>query len=224
MSRTPRPAPAVVHLDHCNGCGRCFEDCPFSAVVLVSRNDGRRHAVQAHVDSDLCAGCGICVGACPSSTPFRSTGRFVTGIDLFERPLAAVRERVRAGLSAQPGAQVLFGCDEGADVARITAPGVIAVSLPCSAMLPPSFAEFALRYGASRVIIVNCGTSACTYRLGGRWTAERLAGQREPTVRAHVRGPQLQLVEALRGDEPRLYRALLCVDEAPGVVSERTSA
>jgi ferredoxin len=208
MSRSPLPAPAVVHLDHCNGCGRCFEDCPFGAIVLVPRSDSRRHAVQAQVAGDLCAGCGICVGACPTATPFRSTERFVTGIDLPDRPLAALRERLRAGLDAQPGALVLFGCDEGADIALLDAPGVISLSLPCSAMLPPSFAEFALRCGAARVVVASCGAYACAYRLGGRWTAERLAGKREPYLRVQVRGPQVQQVDALRGDEPRLRTAL----------------
>jgi ferredoxin len=228
-SRAPRPVPAAVHLDHCNGCGRCFEDCPFSAVVLVPRSDGRRHAVQAQVDGDLCAGCGICVGACPTATPFRSSKRFVTGIDLPERPLAALRERLCAGLDARPGALVLFGCDEGVDVGVLAAPGVLALSLPCSAMLPPSFAEFALRRGAARVVVASCGATACAYRLGGRWTAERLAGQREPYLRAQVRGPRVQRIDALRGDEPRLraalgsagnatpMRALMGVPESPDV-------
>jgi ferredoxin/coenzyme F420-reducing hydrogenase delta subunit len=223
-SREPRPQPAVVQVDHCNGCGRCFEDCPFSAVVLVPRTDGRRHAVQAQVEGDLCAGCGICVGACPSSTPFRSTERLMTGIDLPERRIAALRARVREGLSAQPGAQVIFGCDEGADVAQVATPGVLALSLPCSAMLPPSFAEFALRRGASRVVVASCGTSACAYRLGGRWTAERLAGQREPYLRARVRGPQVHLVDALRGDEMRLRETLLESDFTSASASERPHA
>ncbi len=208
-ARTPRRAPAVVALEHCNGCGRCFEDCPFSAVVLVARSDGRRHAVQAQVDADQCAGCGICVGACPSSTPFRSVGRLVSGIDLRAEPLAALRESVRAGLVAQPGAVVLFGCDEGADITQLATPDVVSLSLPCSAMLPPSFAEFALRHGARRVVVASCGTNACAYRLGGRWTAERLAGLRAPALRRRVRGPQVQLLAVLRGEETRLRRALL---------------
>jgi ferredoxin len=183
-------------------------------VVLVPRSDGRRHAVQAQVDGDLCAGCGICVGACPTATPFRSTEKFVTGIDLPDRPLGALRERLRAGLDAQPGALVLFGCDEGADIALLAAPGVVALSLPCSAMLPPSFAEFALRRGAARVVVASCGESACAFRLGGRWTAERLAGRREPYLRVRVRGPQVQQVDALRGDEPRLRAKLQSLTRA----------
>jgi ferredoxin/coenzyme F420-reducing hydrogenase delta subunit len=208
VARAPRPAPAVVQLDHCNGCGRCFEDCPFSALVLAPRSDGARHAVQAQVDPDLCAGCGICVGACPTATPFRSMDRLATGIELPDRPLAQARERLRAGLAADPGALVLFGCEEGADVGRCAGRGVVALALPCSAMLPPSFVEFALRCGAADVIVGSCGASGCAYRLGGRWTDERLTGRREPSLRAHARGPHVQVVDALSGEEARLQRAI----------------
>jgi ferredoxin/coenzyme F420-reducing hydrogenase delta subunit len=206
--RRPRPEAAVVDLAHCNGCRRCFEDCPFSAIALVPRTDHRPYAVQPVVDTDLCAGCGICVGACPSSIPFRPRERLATGIDLPDRPLTALRDALRRGLAAQPGAAVLFGCDEGADVRRVEAPGVIALSAPCCAMLPPAFADYALRQGAARVVVASCGTHACGYWLGGRWMAQRLAGEREPMLRERARGPRVRLVAALRGDEARL-RALL---------------
>jgi hypothetical protein len=78
-------------------------------------------------------------------------------------------------------------------------------------------------------VVASCGATACAYRLGGRWTAERLAGQREPYLRAQVRGPQVRRIDALRGDEPRLraalgsagngtlMRALMGVPESPDV-------
>ena len=220
IARVPRPRAAVVQLDHCNGCGRCFDDCPFGAVVLVPRSDGRRHSVQAKVESDLCAGCGICVGACPTATPFRST-QLVTGIDLPDLPLAALRERLRHALAADPGAAVLFGCDDGARVDELAGRGVIALSLRCAAMLPPSFVEYALRRGAARVVVARCGADACTYRLGGRWVSQRLAGAREPYLRERVRGPQVQLVDALRGDESRLRQALARPVVLPGLAEDR---
>ncbi len=206
--RAPRPPAAVVDLARCNGCRRCFEDCPYSAIVLVPRSDGRPYAVQPEVAADLCAGCGICVGSCPASLPFRARGRLATGIDLPARPLSALRDALRSRLAAQPGATVVFGCDEGASVDRVAAPAVVALSLPCCAMLPPSFADYALRLGAARVVVASCGSHGCAYRLGGRWTGQRLAGLRDPVLHPRARGAQVRLVEALRGDEATLCAAV----------------
>ena len=118
-ARTPRPAAAVVDLANCNGCGRCVADCPYAAVTMQSRTDGRTAPRKAVVDPVLCAGCGICAGACPSSTPFRSVADLVTGIDMPQAPIAALRTRLDAALGSiaafpadprVPGI-VVFGCD-----------------------------------------------------------------------------------------------------------------
>jgi ferredoxin/coenzyme F420-reducing hydrogenase delta subunit len=229
--RQPRPTPAVVDLAQCNGCGRCFDDCPYGAVVLAPRRDGRRHALQAVVASDLCASCGICVGACPSSNPFRSIEPLATGIDLPQFPVAALRAKLRDALADRPGATVVFGCAEGADLDRLDAPGVVTLSLACAGQLPPSFADYALRRGATRVLIASCGEHACEYRFGARWTAHRLSGLREPALRAHVR-PRVRLIEAGRGEEDRVREALATFDEtapfapvspANGALSARTA-
>ena len=103
-ARAPRPVAAVVNLANCNGCARCFADCPYAAVTMQPRTDGRNHPRQAVVDPDLCAGCGICAGACPSSTPFRSVAELVTGIDMPQAPIDALRAELEAALArlAQP--------------------------------------------------------------------------------------------------------------------------
>lgn len=64
---------AEVHPDHCSGCRRCFDDCPYSAITMVPHTNGRRGVQLAVVDADLCASCGICVGSCPR--PHRFAGR-----------------------------------------------------------------------------------------------------------------------------------------------------
>ncbi|MEK9133556.1 MAG: cytochrome b N-terminal domain-containing protein, partial [Pseudomonadota bacterium] len=56
--RREEPA-AVVDLANCNGCGRCFADCPYSAVILQPRRDGLPFESQAVVEPDLCTACGI---------------------------------------------------------------------------------------------------------------------------------------------------------------------
>jgi ferredoxin/coenzyme F420-reducing hydrogenase delta subunit len=219
--RAQRPAAAVVDLANCNGCGRCFDDCPYGAVALAFRSDGRRHTMQAVVNADMCAGCGICVGACPTANPFRSVDPLITGIDLPQLPLTALRTRLSEALQARPGATVVFGCDEGADLDAVDAPGVVKLSLVCAGQLPPSFVDYALRQGAARVLIAACGEHTCTYRFGARWTAQRLAGTREPALREHARGPQVRLIEADRGEEDRVRDALASRDDAGALHSIR---
>jgi coenzyme F420-reducing hydrogenase delta subunit/ferredoxin len=188
LPRAPRAPAARVDLANCNGCGRCFADCPYAAVTLQPRTDGKPMLRQAIVDPDLCAACGICAGACPSSTPFRSAGELVSGIDMPQRPMRSLRAELERAIGALRGRVrvVVFGCDGAADAAALAAADTAVVSLICTAMLPPSFVEYALRSGADGVLITGCREGDCQYRLGNRWTEERLAGRREPHLRALV--------------------------------------
>ena len=199
---------AVVDPVNCNGCRRCFDDCPYAAVTMVP-HPTRSLRQLAQVNADLCASCGICVGACPSSTPFRSATELVTGIDMPSAPIGILRRKLVQGLAAlgeHPCKIAVFGCDHGADVGRLAAPDVAAFSLMCTAQLPPSFVEYALRDGAAGVLVSTCAEGACEYRLGQRWTAERLQGMREPHLRASV--PRERLALASAGAETAVYQAL----------------
>ncbi len=186
----PRTSPAVaeVHLDNCNGCSRCFNDCPYSAIVMQPRQDGRPFALQPVVDPNLCASCGICVGACPSSMPFRNS-EFVSGIELPHQLLATLRadtDRALATLSGNARVMV-FGCDCAYDVRALQSEGVAALSLPCTGMLPPAFIDYVLRDArVEGVMVVGCREGDCQYRLGIRWTELRMARQRVPHLRQRV--------------------------------------
>ena len=237
----PQPAAApiaVVDAANCNGCRRCFDDCPYEAVTMVPhprsrkrraapsflappRGDGRREAAaleaplsvrqMAQVNADLCASCGICVGACPSSTPFRSVAKLVTGIDMPSAPIGTLRRQLTQGLAAMgdaPHKIVVFGCDHGADVTQLADRDVAAFSLMCTGQLPPSFVEYALRDGAAGALVSTCREGGCAFRLGERWTAERLQGTREPHLRAAVPRDRFALVRAGAGDEGAVRAAL----------------
>ena len=41
LPRLRRPPAAQVHLDWCNGCGRCADDCPYAAIAMGRRSRGR---------------------------------------------------------------------------------------------------------------------------------------------------------------------------------------
>lgn len=208
----PHPAAAaiaVVDAPNCNGCSRCHADCPYEAITMVPHPDKRAHQI-AIVDADLCAGCGICAGSCPSSTPFRSQERLVTGIDMPQLPVDALRRQLEARLAALEGRTrlVVFGCDQSADVAALDAADTAALSLICAGMLPPSFIEYALRSGADGVVVAGCRDGGCEFRLGMEWTRERLTRHREPHLRQLVPLDRIEIVPVARGEDARLAVAV----------------
>ena len=210
FSRGAGPPVAEVHPDACNGCRRCFEDCPFGAIVMVPHPGGIAGRQFASVIPNLCASCGICAGACPSSTPFRSVAELVTGIDMPQLPIGKLKQALGLGLAQLQGEDriVVFGCDQGASVANLAGADVASFSLICTGMLPPSFVEYAVRSGATGVLVTGCRAGGCAYRLGNRWTEERLAGTREPHLRRSVRREALRIAWADRDEDDDLAAAL----------------
>jgi coenzyme F420-reducing hydrogenase delta subunit/Pyruvate/2-oxoacid:ferredoxin oxidoreductase delta subunit len=202
-SKAIREPVAVVDPQNCNGCQRCFVDCPYAAVTMVPHPNQRIGRQLAVVDADLCASCGICAGSCPSSTPFRSGQALATGIDMPMLPVDTLRRQLHAGLAAMRVEHpiAVFSCREGADARCVQAPDTLVLPLICTGQLPPSFVEYALRDGAAGVVVASCRDGGCTFRLGARWTAERLAGTREPHLRADVPRDQVLHVPADAGEE-----------------------
>lgn len=152
---------------------------------MVRRTDSLPFPTQAEVNPSLCVSCGICVGACPSSTPFRRSTELQTGIDLPDRPLKDLRERVfQTGAALRDSPRILIlACERGGGAGH----GQGVVTVPCVAMAPPSLIDFILsRNLADGVAIAGCAESACYHRLGVAWTQQRLDRQRDPYLRARV--------------------------------------
>jgi coenzyme F420-reducing hydrogenase delta subunit/ferredoxin len=206
----PKQAPiAVVNPSNCNGCRRCFVDCPYGAIAMLPHPDKPGHEL-ARVIPDLCASCGICAGACPSSTPFRSVASLVTGIDMPQQPVGALREQMERKIAALSGPVkiAVFGCECAADARRLESADTAVLNLICSGLLPPSFVEYALRGGADGVLVTGCREGSCAYRFGTRWTEERLAGRREPHLRPTVPAERLRIVWADGHEMSRLKETL----------------
>lgn len=206
LARAPRAPVAQVSAANCNGCARCFADCPYAAVVMRAHPDGRPGKRIAVVLDDLCASCGICAGACPSSTPFRSGEALVTGIDMPQLPVEAMRARLERAL-ADGKTLIVFGCESGAGLDALRGPDVAAWRFPCVAQVPPSFVDYALRAGAHGVLVARCPEHDCEFRLGSRWAAARLAGMREPHLRASVPRARVRIIEAAAEDAAALAHA-----------------
>ncbi len=184
-----REPAAVVDLDNCNGCGRCVEDCPFTAVSLQPRTDGLNYSEEAIVTSDLCTSCGICVGACPTSTPFRRKSELVPGIDLPGQSLRELREKTLATAEKLAGNAriIIYVCEHGPDLSRFENGQTGVIRLPCIAALPPSFLDFVItRRHAEGVFLTGCAGGDCHFRLGQNWHEQRIDGQRDPYLRSRV--------------------------------------
>jgi quinol-cytochrome oxidoreductase complex cytochrome b subunit/coenzyme F420-reducing hydrogenase delta subunit len=184
-----KPPPARVDLANCNGCARCFADCPFGAITMIPRTDGLRFEQEAQVTADQCMSCGICVGACPTATPFRRAGELSAGIELPGRSVAELRDEVVAAAARLTGEVriMVFGCVHDAASVTLADTGTAVIPLPCTAMLPPSFLDFVLsRRHADGILISGCAEHDCYERLGDQWTSLRIAGLRDPHLRDRV--------------------------------------
>ena len=198
---------AEVSLKDCSGCRLCVADCPYEAVVMRPRSDGMRFLEEAVVVPDRCVSCGICVGACPSSTPFRSEDHYLSGIEMPSMPISGLRTIMKSDLARLDGEVriMIFGCDNAANIEKLRSEGVAVMSLPCTAMLPPSFIEYALRENrVDGVFITGCRENDCYHRLGGLWTAQRLDAKREPRLRSRAESERIRQYWASSTDEKEL--------------------
>lgn len=54
---------ATVNEDLCSGCRICESLCPYEAITMEEKEEGK---LTAHVTEALCKGCGLCGSACPT--------------------------------------------------------------------------------------------------------------------------------------------------------------
>lgn len=202
---------AEVHLNQCNGCGQCAQDCPFDAITVQARTDGARWASEVVVNPDQCAACGICMASCHASNPFRQPQKpLETAIDMPQFPIDEIRRLTGKALAELKGDTkiIVFGCDNAVDVADFKAPDVAVLSLFCAGMLPPTLVEYALAHGADGVLVTGCRSGDCYYRYGNIWLDQRFAGRRKPILRQRAQRERIEVFRAAVTDTARLRRGL----------------
>jgi ferredoxin len=183
-----RPEPSVVDERHCTGCEQGSLDCPYEAIAMVPRTDGRVGLV-AHVTPERCVSCGICAGSCaPMSVG--PPGR--TGRDQVARVRRFLAER-------QPGPMdvVLVACSRGAgEVGSMeTFAGAMVYPSDCIGNVHSSVVEFLIRGGSGGVLVAACPDRDCWNREGTKWTRERLFNEREAELKPRVDRDRLRFVE-----------------------------
>lgn len=193
-----RPPAATVVEARCNACQQCYEDCPYQAIRMAPRRDGRTdRSARALVDPALCVSCGICNGSCDTAA-----------IGVPDLPELEVRERLTGWLAAAAARGesplVALVCGESAAAAlRVDPatglspdlPGYLVVVAPCAGWFLAHDVERALRRGASGVLVVSCPPGGCLYREGPLWAGERFAGERKPALRLdRLRGARVRMI------------------------------
>jgi coenzyme F420-reducing hydrogenase delta subunit/ferredoxin len=184
------PARARVENIACTGCTRCWKDCPYEAIIMVPRQDGTRYKQVAVVNPAKCVGCGICVGACDSA-----------GILLGDQPVSVLGQAVTARLRAMTARGgrapvVVYTCRMMRALAgRLQADGTVAalpdvtvMGLPCVGMLHPDMITKTIEAGAAGVFVAGCIPEDCPFREGSQWLADRLTGQRLPSLKGVPEG------------------------------------
>lgn len=180
---------SVVDEDICTGCWQCFEDCPYDAIRMLPRTDGRADYV-ARVTPDLCVSCGICAGSC-APMGVGPAGR--TGRD----QLDAIR-RFLADPARVPGEIVAIACDHGALALAdtIRAAGAVPYAVDCAGNLHTSVIELALRGGAGGVLVLACPPRDCRNREGPKWIGARMFQDREAELQERVDRRRVALAHA----------------------------
>lgn len=174
LLRRGRVRAAAVQTERCNACTKCSQDCPYLAITMVPRTDGKPFTTQAQVDPRLCVGCGICAGSCDTS-----------GVGLPWLPEKETRDRLAqrvadaAARGRHPG--VLLACVHGA--AAAAPPDWIVEPVPCAGFVHMLTPERLLKDGAREIVIAACADGACRYREGDRWARQRRDGERAPALR-----------------------------------------
>lgn len=192
--------PSSVDPQRCTGCTQCSIDCPFTAITMVPRQDGRAELL-AEVDPARCVSCGICAGSC-APMGVGPPGR--TGRD----QLAATRAALAT--DALAGRTVVLACAQGAWRHRgeLESAGAAVREMACAGNLHSSVVEILIRGGARGVLVLSCPPRDCVSREGPTWLVERLYHDREAELQPRVDRRRLAVAYAHAGDPAAAREAL----------------
>ena len=182
--RAPAAFQAVVETSRCHACTQCAQDCPFDAITMVARTDGKRFPSQAQVDPARCVGCGVCAGSCDSegiSLPWFDTRREEARI---EAEIAGTRREDGSAWVAFVAGDIDSGLALFAAARwRERLPQFQVHFVPAASWVRPKFVEQLLKSGVAGVLVVRDARAEAAARDGNRWVLDRLNGERKPVYR-----------------------------------------
>ncbi len=196
-----QPPPSSVDERSCTGCEQCYVDCPYEAISMVPRTDGRPYLL-AQVDPTLCTSCGICAGSC-APMGVGPPGR--TGRDQIQRVAAYAAARPLG-----PRDVVVITCRSGGGgIGGLESfEGAPIYTVNCAGNLHTSVVEYLVRAGAGGVMVVTCPPRDCWNREGPVWAEQRLFHEREAELQPRVDKARVKLVHAAEAERTLVVAAL----------------
>jgi coenzyme F420-reducing hydrogenase delta subunit/NAD-dependent dihydropyrimidine dehydrogenase PreA subunit len=197
--RGQSPGVAVVNERPCTGCEQCYIDCPYEAISMAPRSDGRDGLV-AVVTPSKCTECNICAASCAPMCIGVPEG---DGRD----QLSDARSFLE---TAGPGPEdiVLVACERGSggagQVREFRGAKVFAVA--CAGSLHTSVIERFVRAGVGGVLVMSCDPGDCWNREGVRWLGERIHHEREADLKARVDRRRVRVAHAGVSEAGRVER------------------
>ncbi|MBK9549950.1 MAG: hydrogenase iron-sulfur subunit [Gemmatimonadetes bacterium] len=188
-------AASVVDPRFCTGCNQCPQDCPWEAITMVPRSDGRP-TLLAQVDPERCVSCGICAGSCkPMGVGPRGGAAAISCWTCVRRccPGSSPRSRSASWPSAAPEHST-------AHIAALRDSGAFVHPVSCVGNLHSSVIEWLIRSGAPGVITCGCPPRDCVNREGPKWLAERLYHDREAELQPRVDRRRVRIATLAPGD------------------------
>ena len=173
--RKPDTFQAEVEVSRCHSCSQCMNNCPFDAISLAARTDGKAFPSQASVDPAKCVGCGVCNGSCDSAGIglgwFNSLPEEASILSSFSNSL---------NQGASPWIAFVPGDLEGgmthmsASVWKDRLTGYHVEIVPTASWVRASFVEQLLKDKAQGVLIIRDARAEAIARDGNQWVSDRL--------------------------------------------------
>ncbi len=149
-----------VDLAACTGCTQCVKACPFEAIHIKPRSDGRDYEVEVEIYAERCAKCGLCLPACPF--PALSMGSWSN-----EYLIKRVVDLFPGGGA---GKTLVFLCERAGVKADIynEAKNAVVLTLPCAGIIGTKTIREAMKLGLDGVVVAACVPEDGHYRLAKR--------------------------------------------------------
>ncbi|HET9772062.1 MAG TPA: FAD-dependent oxidoreductase, partial [Acidimicrobiia bacterium] len=190
----------------CTQCGRCSQECPFSALELDVKGFPALNPVR-------CRRCGICMGACPV--------RVISFEDYSVEQLSATVKAIDFGPDPDVPRIVALACENDAypafDLAGINRlefdAAVRVVPLRCLGSLNVAVVSDALSSGIDGILLMGCKSGddyQCHFIQGSALAAKRLENVMETLNRLSIEPERVRPIEIEISD----------YDQIPGIVGD----